>query len=302
MVCCALILPKKGRLDTNPCLSLWEGEGLRKAGCLTGCQPKDSFQGPGASAPEIVLVSCVRRGRTCVPGPWPRLSLLPSSGSRRLGVGQAAAWQVGQAGELWLCLGTAAGAMTLMVVCDPWPLDRGWWQPGLFHPPHYPAHGAISDSPAAALSPRTAGLGRRSVSGTAPRRELRGAAARPAAPLRPPGRGRTGGPRSRPAEPVGRGCAVRRTRRVPPGWRGSWERPASPTMCCASSAPTTACRRGSSPRCCSAWEPRPPWARSCRSPTCTTTRYRHRGGSSRDPGWERPGARAPGRLGSSVAS
>lgn len=46
------------------------------------------------------------------------------------------------------------------------------------------------DSAAAALSPRAAGLGRRSVSGTSPRRELRGAAARPAAPLRPPGRGR----------------------------------------------------------------------------------------------------------------
>lgn len=38
--------------------------------------------------------------RLAGPGPWPPLSLLAFSGSGQEGVGQGAAWQVGQAGSM----------------------------------------------------------------------------------------------------------------------------------------------------------------------------------------------------------
>lgn len=161
--------------------------------------------------------------------------------------------------------------------------------------------------PAAALRPRPAELSRRRVSGPTARRGPSSGTApsRPGAPRRcrpprvpttPPGEGPSGRAPQPPwaeVRAVQRGCAIRHTRRVPPGWRGSSRaRPttwASPTMCWASSGPTTVCRRGSSHRCCSAWAPRPSWARRCRSHTCTTTRYRHRGAGNGQERGSRPG-------------
>ncbi|KAL2304888.1 hypothetical protein Nmel_006843, partial [Mimus melanotis] len=188
-----------------------------------GLIPRSRSLGFGDSVGEVC---------TAGPGPWPPLSLLPSSGSGQLGVGQVAAWQVGQAGKLGLCLGTAAWARTTLFV-RPLAPGPGPVATGSFASSHLPARRAISDGPAPPPVAAQGGgepgrcpqppdggaqppLGERPDGAAGTERRHRAADARPASPLRPPGRGRAGGPRSRPAGPVGRGEGGAAALRHPP--------------------------------------------------------------------------------------
>lgn len=137
------------------------------------------------------------------------------------------------------------------------------------------------------------------MSGTAPRRELRGAAARPAAPLRPPGRGRA------PLPPRGdRGQGLRHPPHLPrpAGMEGQLDGTSfaddvlrvfgANHSLSAGQLSALLQRLGAAPALSSAL----PLAHLHHNQVPTPR------GSAGDPGWERPGARAPGRLGSSVVS
>lgn len=155
------------------------GRGLRAAGFLSGCQPKDSFQGPEARALEIVLERCVRRGHTCVPGwAWTLASFIPSGIPWVRAAGCGAGGQAGAVSgngsggndpDACVTLGPWTGAggkreLCILPVCPRSGPSRT--APG--HPLWWPR---AAGSPRAALSPgRLGGAQQRSVSGPTARR------------------------------------------------------------------------------------------------------------------------------------